>query len=193
MVIPSTLMLVFFSKELMWIWTQNEIIVNNTWIIVAIFSLGTGINGLIQIHYQLAIAYGWWKLPFQISSVFLVLMVPLTLILSKEFGTIGGASSWLILNILSFIFNPLLLHRKYLRGEFKSWFLVDILKPLIVSILLILCFKFILTPWIYPLNRWMSLLYLIIIGFLILLSNVLLFKNLRIIFKPLKFFLLNLK
>jgi len=187
-VIPATLMLVFFSKELMYIWTQNDITVANTWIIVAIFSLGSGLNGLINIHYHLILAYGWVKLPLYQNSGLLIIMIPLTIILTKTYGTVGGALSWLTINLIYLFLTPYLLHRKFLKNELKSWWINDILPPIIVTISLFIFFKFVFNPLDYLKGRWISLLYLVLLGICILFINSLFLKklDLKSLIKPKK-------
>jgi O-antigen/teichoic acid export membrane protein len=92
-VFPATLMLVFFSKELIFLWTKNAVTVENTWLITAIYAYGTGISGLMNIPYLLSISYGWTKLAFYQNIVFLILMIPLTIFLAMQYGAVGGALS----------------------------------------------------------------------------------------------------
>ena len=48
-VLPATLILIFFSKELIFIWTKSLVTTEHTWLITSIYAFGTGINGLIVI------------------------------------------------------------------------------------------------------------------------------------------------
>ena len=52
LVLPATFILVFFSKELIFVWTKNLTTAENTWMITAIYALGTGLNGLMNIHLE---------------------------------------------------------------------------------------------------------------------------------------------
>src|SRR5208283_5903525 len=105
-----TFILVFFSKELIFIWTKNISTTENTWLITAIYAYGTGMNGLMNIPYILTLSYGWTKLGFYQNIFLLILMIPLIFILSLKLGAVGGALSWAIINTLYFLITPHLIH-----------------------------------------------------------------------------------
>lgn len=137
LVLPAALMLVFFSKELIFIWTKNAVTVEHTWLITAIYAYGTGINGLMTIPYLLTLSYGWTKLGFYQNISFLVLMIPLTIVLALKYGAVGGALSWATINTLYFFITPHLIHSKLLKGEVAKWYWNDNIKILLVSIAII--------------------------------------------------------
>lgn len=134
LVLPATFILFFFSKELIFIWTHSEKTVANTWLVASVYGLGTGINGLLSIPYQLTVAYGWTKLGFYQNVFLLCLMIPLTIYLSLHYGALGGALSWAIVNILYFLITPTLIHNKILKNEKSYWYWNDTLKLLLVCI-----------------------------------------------------------
>jgi O-antigen/teichoic acid export membrane protein len=165
-VLPAMLMLAFFSKELIFIWTQSQVTTQNTWIITAIYGCGTGINALINIPFILTISYGWTKLGFYQNILFLVLMIPLTIFLAIKFGAAGGAFSWVTINILAFFVTPHLIHNRILKGEVSAWYWNDIIIPAFISIFIIVCFKFFIYNPQPTDSRWTSLLYLVFVGLL---------------------------
>ncbi|MHA8072226.1 lipopolysaccharide biosynthesis protein [Aquirufa ecclesiirivi] len=180
LVFPATFILVFFSRELVWIWTQNEVTVDRTSLIVSIFALGTGVNGLLNIPYQLTLANGWTKLFLYQNILLLILMTPLTIVLSLKYGAIGGASSWLIVNLLCFLITPHLIHKFFLKGEISTWYFSDTIIPLICAILTVCIFKYLIySPGISN-HRWMSLTYLIFVGIFTVIITLLSVKNLRL-------------
>jgi hypothetical protein len=61
--------------------------------------------------------------------------LPLIIILSNQYGAIGGASAWLILNIgYVFIAAPLM-YRKLLTTEKWEWLIKDVGKPIIIALI----------------------------------------------------------
>lgn len=142
LVLPATFVLVFFSRELIFIWTKNAVTAENTWLITAIYAYGTGMNGLINIPFMLTLAYGWTKLSFYQNLIFLVLLIPLTIFFAIKFGAVGGALSWATINTLYFFITPHLIHNRYLRGEVKKWYWQDSVKPLIACVVIIFAARY---------------------------------------------------
>ncbi|MDB5115741.1 MAG: Polysaccharide biosynthesis protein [Mucilaginibacter sp.] len=164
LVLPATFILVFFSKELIFIWTKNSITTENTWMITAIYAYGTGMNGLMNIPYLLTLSYGWTKLGFYQNILFLILMIPLTIFLALTFGAIGGALSWATINTLYFFVTPYLIHRKLLIGEIFNWYWKDIILPFLACITIIVGIKYFVFTTVY--SRWVELLLIVLVSVL---------------------------
>jgi O-antigen/teichoic acid export membrane protein len=177
LVIPATVMLVVFSKELIFIWTKNPVTVENTWLVTALYAFGVGMNGLMHIPYLLTVANGWTRFGVYINLCMLILMIPLTIFLAFQYGTIGGALSWAILNTLYFFFSPILIHKKYLKGEAFNWYWKDTLLPIIGTIAIILLAKLFLLNKIY--NNTTELILLITVGIIAVLASTSLASQLR--------------
>lgn len=176
-VLPATIVLIFFSKELIFIWTNSSVTTENTWLITSIYAFGTGLNGLMNIPYFLTLSYGWTKLGFYQNIVFLILMIPLTIFLALQYGAVGGAITWGIINILYFIFTPNIIHRKLLIGEAKKWYINDTLIPLLASLAVISIAKITIFQTLY--GRWTELFLIFIVGVLSILSAVFFSNNFR--------------
>jgi O-antigen/teichoic acid export membrane protein len=142
MVLPAALILVFFSHELIFIWTKNLVTTENTWLVTAIYAYGTGINGLLNIPYLLTLSFGWTKLGFYQNVLFLIIMIPLTIILAFKFGAVGGAISWATINTLYFLITPHLIHKRILQGETANWYFKDSLLPFIICLIIIVISKY---------------------------------------------------
>lgn len=167
-ILPATFILVFFSKELIFIWTNNIITTNNTWLITSIYAFGTGMNCLMNMPYLLTLSYNWTKLGFYQNLVFLILMIPLNIYLSLEFSALGGALTWAILNCLYFIVTPIIIHKKFLKGELIKWYWNDTLMPLILCVSIIGFCKFLF--FVYAFNSNFQLLVLILLGLLTMIA-----------------------
>ena len=142
LVLPATMVLVLFSKELIFIWTKNVITTENTWLSTAIYAYGTGMNGLMNIPYILTLSYGWTKLGFYQNIFLLTIMIPLTIFLALKYGAVGGASSWAIINTLYFFITPHLIHNKLLKGAAFHWYWKDSLKPLLACLGVVITAKY---------------------------------------------------
>jgi O-antigen/teichoic acid export membrane protein len=134
-VIPVMAVFIFFSKEIVWLWTQNLETAVNIYILVSILISGTALNGIMHIPYALQLAYGWTRFAFITTLISLFFFLPLIIILSNQYGAIGGASAWLILNIgYVFIAAPLM-YRKLLTTEKWEWLIKDVGKPIIIALI----------------------------------------------------------
>ncbi len=177
---PASLFVVLFSKELVWIWTSDQQIVDYTWKLVSIFALGSAFNGLSNIHYQLFLANGWVKAPLFQNILFLILIAPLLLFFTKTYGSIGGAYTWLILNFSTFIFSPLIFHKRYLIGEYFNWLFYDILKPSIFILVIILTIKTYLLPILQLKDKFSWIIFFCFSGIFVLIASIPFFSKLNI-------------
>jgi O-antigen/teichoic acid export membrane protein len=148
LLMPASFLLIFFSKELLLIWTHNLRIVHNTWLLTSIFAFGTAMNGLMHMPYMLSIANGWTRLTFITNIVMLIILIPTTIFASTHYGAIGGASIWAIINSIYFFVTPNILHSKILITEKKRWYLNDTVIPSVVSLFLTILFYF-----FFPVNH----------------------------------------
>ena len=65
----ESLLIVFFSKDILLIWTQDLVIANHTYLLLSILIIGTTINGLTNIPYALQLANEWTSLTLKINIV----------------------------------------------------------------------------------------------------------------------------
>jgi hypothetical protein len=49
-------------------------------------------------------------------------------------GATGGALAWLLLNAVCMFVSVFVLHKRYLRDEYASWYLTDILPVLVIAV-----------------------------------------------------------
>ncbi|MGR0481943.1 MAG: lipopolysaccharide biosynthesis protein [Candidatus Electronema sp. V4] len=133
LVLPAALVVAFFSKELLLLWTQSPATADNAHLLVTILVLGTACNGLMNIPYTLQLAYGWTRFAFTVNIVSVLLLVPLMIVLATRYGAVGAASVWLLLNA-GYIFTSLpLMHRRLLPTEKWQWYFEDVGRPLFAA------------------------------------------------------------
>jgi O-antigen/teichoic acid export membrane protein len=144
---PIAMLLVFYSYELVFIWTNNADIASNTAPLISILALGSALHGVMYIPYALQLAYGLARLTLTISSFLVLLLFPLIIVFVLRYGAIGGAMAWLILHILYILLGPWLTHRSVLKGIGAIWLFRDVGVPLLITIL-ISSLGYFLTKWI---------------------------------------------
>jgi hypothetical protein len=91
--------------------------------------VGMLLHGLFHIPYYLQIAYDWWRLISNTNLLLLLSIIPLNIVMAKNYGAPGAASVWILLNVCYMVTVPLM-HRRYLRGEQGRWFFDDVCLPL---------------------------------------------------------------
>ena len=126
-----------FSQELLTLWTRDPALAASASTITVMLMIGTAINGAMHFPYALHLASGATSLPLTINAILVTIMVPLTIGLATEFGAMGGAMAWLLLNFLYLLIGTWLTHRTLLRGKGVSWLLNDVAVPAAVSALIV--------------------------------------------------------
>lgn len=133
-VLPISGVLIMFSKEILLFWTQNSVVSENVYLIVSILLIGYSLNGLMNVPYALQLAYSWTRLAFYINMGSVVVIVPLIYFLAINYGSIGAAAGWGILNFGYVIIGIQLMHRRLLKNEKLKWYFTDVGLPLVVSV-----------------------------------------------------------
>lgn len=160
-VLPVTLVLVLFVREVLFAWTGNADIVERIWPVVVAIAVGTSMSGLMNLPYALQLAHGWTRLTFWTNLVAVVLLVPLVATLGRRYGMVGAAAGWTLLNAGYVFVSIRLMHRKLLRGEMWRWYLVDVALPLAGAALVVAPFRL----WLHvPAGRLPTLLTLMFVG-----------------------------
>jgi O-antigen/teichoic acid export membrane protein len=130
-VIPVALMLVFFGGQILTLWSNNQTLAEATTPILLPLILGSMLNCLIWMPYQLQLAYGWTSFAIKLNSVAVVLLVPSIYFLTLKYGAIGAAWAWALLNLSYITIGMHFMYKKLLPDEKWKWYWQDILKQFI--------------------------------------------------------------
>jgi O-antigen/teichoic acid export membrane protein len=134
---PATAALAVFSEDILYIWTKNLTLAQTAAPVASMLLIGTALNGVMHFPYALQLAFGYTGLPLKINLLLLILMVPLTIILTAKFREIGGAISWLVLNATYLVIGIWLTHRRMLTDIALEWLSIDVGLPFSVSAIVI--------------------------------------------------------
>jgi O-antigen/teichoic acid export membrane protein len=115
------------------LWTGNAATAVATAPLIGILTAGTALHGVMFFPYALQLAHGRVNIPLTINLVLVLVQVPLLVFLASELGAIGGAVTWLVLQILYLPLGTWLTHRALLPGIGRRWLAVDVSRPLIVT------------------------------------------------------------
>jgi len=134
LILPVAVVIALFSREILLLWTQNPTTAEKTHLLVSILICGTALNGLMNIPYALQLAHGWTRLGVYLNAIGVVVLAPMIFVMTKNYGAVGGASAWVILNSVYFFVAIPLVHRRLLPHENWHWYGEDVGIPLIASL-----------------------------------------------------------
>lgn len=146
LVIPAGLVLVAFSQQLLTVWARNEVTVQNTFVLVSLFTIGSIFLTLQVIPYALAMANGWLNLNLIIGNVTILVVIPMMVVLVTHYGAIGGAVAWVVINGVTTPFYIHFLLQRLLPGQEMHWYTRDVGAPLLAALGVVVIGKVILDP-----------------------------------------------
>lgn len=127
--------LCIFSKEILWIWTGNEKIAENAYLLVPVIAIAYSMYALQVIPYNVAIANGYTRLNNILGLVSLAVTIPGYFIFTKKYGAIGAAYVFCCVQFLTTIVYIILINKKFIQTNvLKNMFLKQYILPFIISI-----------------------------------------------------------
>ena len=151
-----------FGTELIYAWTANKEAANWTGPILFWYALGNGLLSISMFQYYLQYAYGKLKLHIIINTIFTLTTIPLLYFAAYQYSAIGAAITWFLIQVVTFIIVPPIIHHKYIPGLHRKWIIKDIL-PILTMIVIILFILKIISINFILMSR--SEIFLIIFGF----------------------------
>ncbi|OWP85196.1 hypothetical protein BWK59_01245 [Flavobacterium davisii] len=148
-----------FSKDLVWIWTSNKEIAENTYKLVPIIAFSYGMMSIAMLPYSIAIANGNTKINNFIGFFSLLITIPGYIYFSKKNGTIGVAIVFCFVQTVTTIIYTYIINAKFLKMNF----LIDILLKQILLpflIVVIVAFGFHILPNYFKENRMLDLIWI---------------------------------
>ncbi len=125
-VIPIGILLILFSKEILFLWTRNPFIVQDTHMIVSLLVFGVMLNGVSSVPGYASSAFGWPQLGMYVNIGQAIFLIPAMLLTVPRFGAEGAAAICVVLNATYlFVMVPIMFQR-YLGAEKWKFFLNDI-------------------------------------------------------------------
>lgn len=142
-IFPVFFTLFFFAEDILRIWTRNEVTTKNSYLLTEILAAGCLFNSLMIIPYNLLIASGRTRFTIYQNTIASIILVPMLFLWTHWYGAIGATFVWLTLNAGYVLISQPLMHRILLKGELWRWYWNDTLRPMIPSLVFILCIKYI--------------------------------------------------
>ena len=67
---------IFYSKQILILWTQNEQIAEDAYLVLSILSIGNLLNSFVNIPYQIQLAMGWTSFGIIVNLISVVFFLP---------------------------------------------------------------------------------------------------------------------
>lgn len=131
---PASLVLYFFSREIIFLWTRDIATTQAVAPIVSVWVIGTALHGVMHIPYRAQLAYGWTTLSVIVNSIAVVIIVPAFLILIPRYGVMAAAWIWVAVNAGFMLFAISAMHARILKQEKWKWYRADIFGPLLAGL-----------------------------------------------------------
>jgi len=132
---PSAMILVLLAQPLIHLWTGNEGLAVDVAPLVSLLLIAYALHGVMHMPYALMLAQGETSSMFRIYIALIVVIVPLTTILSVLYGVVGGAWAQLLLFMFYLIVGTWVTHNRYFKGYARTWLSNDVGVPLGISVL----------------------------------------------------------
>lgn len=167
----------FFSEPLLWAWTGDEILAEQTAPVLILYSIGNCFLAVSAFQSYLQFAKGNLRLSLIGQCWYTIVFVPAIIWASKHFGAIGAGYVWIATNILFFIVWVPLVHRQFVPNLNKLWFGKDVLPIFLVCTI----FGYLLFFIIPETNsRWLQFCMIASAGFMLMLAGALASSSCRI-------------
>lgn len=129
-VFPIALVLIFFGKQILILWSGQLEVIEQGPPLLALLTGGILLSCMLHMPFYLQIANGWTRLSLAFNGISVLLMIPIFLVLNHIGGFFGAASFYIFLHA-AYIFCIIpIAHRRYLPGENGTWYRQSILIPL---------------------------------------------------------------
>lgn len=150
LVFPAALMLMFFSKEILLLWTADADLSARVAPVLSLYALGNAFLALSAFPYYLQYSNGDMRLHVYGNLIFLFMVVPAIAYGSVRYGMSGAAWVWLTVNVLYFLLWVPLVHRHHYPHRHIPWLVKDCLTPMFLAALVLLVARAVLNFDIGP-------------------------------------------
>ena len=137
LIAPAAMMLIFFGKDIIYLWSGNINLASKTAPILLPLALGNYLNGLMWMPYQLQLAHGWTSFAIRVNIIAVTLLVPTIFLVTPRFGAVGVAWVWALLNVGYVTVGMHYMYKKLLPAEKWTWYWSDVIKQLLSALTVI--------------------------------------------------------
>ncbi len=132
-IVPIACVLAFFSSSVLLLWTQNSTLVANSAFVFSLLVIGNALNGLMALPYALQLASGWTRLALYQNLLLVVFFAPAVYFSSTQWGSVGAASAWAVMNFVAMLIGIQFMHSRLVRREKLYWHVNSVVFPIVAG------------------------------------------------------------
>jgi len=144
--IPIALVLAFFPRLVLYVWTGDAVIAAKASYILTLYAIGNIFVSLGTFPYYLQFAKGNLKLHVIGNVVYLLVLVPVLVLAVLHIGAPGAGWAWMVLNGISFFCWVPIIHAKMSKGLHLRWITEDIFPGFIIVFVIVAFACIFITP-----------------------------------------------
>jgi O-antigen/teichoic acid export membrane protein len=126
---PAVMLLSVFAGGVIFAWSGNPRLADGVAPILSALVLGTFLNGLMHMPYQLQLAHGWTRLTIITNIVAVAILIPALLLVVPGYRAVGAAWIWVTLNAGYVLITVQFMHRRLIPREKWRWYVADVMLP----------------------------------------------------------------
>lgn len=124
---PAAYTLYICAVQVLHAWTGNIATAQSVSTVLGLYSLGNAVMGVTAFAYYIQYAKGNIRMHFVGNAIFATLYIPSVFYVAREYGAIGVAAAWLVMNTIYLVGWVPLVHRVLLPGLHLRWMTQDVL------------------------------------------------------------------
>lgn len=132
---PVALLLALHGEGVLFAWSGDAALARSAGPILSALAVGTLLNCLMYVPYQLQLAHGWTSLTLKINMAAVAILVPALFWIVPRYGALGAACVWIVLNTGYLLIDIALMHRRILPAEKWRWYGHDVALPMLAAAL----------------------------------------------------------
>ena len=137
LILPLAAIIAVFPFEIGFLWLQDSSIAKEVAPIASLLAVGNCLNGLMNIPFALQLANGNTRIGLYLSSCLVASMAPAMIFAASQYGVVGGAATWVVINALHLLIGLPITHKFLLPGETSAWFRFDVLPPFLAALVVV--------------------------------------------------------
>lgn len=152
--VPFSLVLSFFSQEILYAWVGNAVLAEKSWLILSLLVLGNLLSGFMVLPFVMEYVEGRAGLVvrFNVFALFFVFLALFFLV--PLWGAVGGAFVWLVLNIIYFLGMGWVVNARVAGVDGAKSFFSDIFFSCLVGFVVVFFVRGLILPIVS--GRWLS-------------------------------------
>jgi len=136
--IPVALVLAIFSKQVLWAWTGNSVLVEKAAIVLSLYAAGYGVLAIAAFPFYLQYAKGELRLHLIGNAIILFTLIPSVIWSAVQYGLIGPGFAWLISHVIYLVLWVPVVHQRFAPGLHWAWLRRDVILPITLPISVVL-------------------------------------------------------